>query len=428
MPTPLFLRAPVLRPGSASDSAEFLPDAAVITDSTGTLTFLGAFSDRPPELDERAFTRTNLLIPPLLDCHIHIPQNPIRGRFVEGVTGDEPEGPLLAGLARNVFPAEARCADPIYAKAVVQQFLADTRAAGTLGGVAYMTSSPAATRIALEILPKSWRVGLVLMDQLCPDNLKIDLDTATRAMRDLAQDFGQRLIITDRFAVACSSPLRKAAVQIAHEFGLGTQTHLSEQPGELATIKRLYPRAKDYTDVYDQDGLLTVPGHALLAHCIHLSDREWARLAETQSLIAHCPVSNTLLGSGTMPLDKVYEYNLDYALCTDVGASPTPSLFHEMGHFLGVHAGRSKHATATTAFYRTTAAARRVGQINIGDLQLGSKFAAVSVPGLPAVDSSNHSALLPASAARSADDIIRTCLLPSGKVAEDQVLESWNFD
>ena len=41
------------------------------------------------------------------------------------------------------------------------------------------------------------------------------------------------------------------------------------------------------------------------------------------AVVAHCPVSNTLLGSGVMALEKVRGTGRPMALCTDVGASPT---------------------------------------------------------------------------------------------------------
>jgi len=41
---------------------------------------------------------------------------------------------------------------------------------------------------------------------------------------------------------------------------------------------------------------------SLFAHCIHLSDDDWDRLAERRACVAHCPDSNFFLGSGVMPL------------------------------------------------------------------------------------------------------------------------------
>src|SRR5690606_3272752 len=110
-------------------------------------------------------------LPPLVDVHTHVSQHPVRGRFTDGVSSDTPEGRLLAGLRRNVFPAEARCGDASHAQHVVQTFFQDALTHGIVGGVAYMTTSAIATEVALSILPETWRVGLVLMNRNCPPDL-----------------------------------------------------------------------------------------------------------------------------------------------------------------------------------------------------------------------------------------------------------------
>src|SRR5262249_47767381 len=68
---------------------------------------------------------------------------------------------------------------------------------------------------------------------------------------------------------------------------------------------------------------------------------------------------------GIMPLDRLYENGIDYAICTDVGASPTTSILNEMSQFLKVHAGRSTNATPTEALHRSTLAASQM--IGLGD-------------------------------------------------------------
>jgi hypothetical protein len=101
---------------------------------------------------------------------------------------------------------------------------------------------------------------------------------------------------------------------------------------------------------------------------------EWRMLADSGAVVAHCPTSNTLLGSGTMPLDDLPP-GVEYALCSDMGASPTCSLLTEMAQFLKVHAGRSSRATPEEALYRTTLAPAQI--LGIAD-QIG-RFA----PGMP---------------------------------------------
>ena len=49
---------------------------------------------------------------------------------------------------------------------------------------------------------------------------------------------------------------------------------------------------------------------ALFAHAIHLSDREIARMVETDSAIAHCPVSNMFIRSGVMPIARYLDEGL----------------------------------------------------------------------------------------------------------------------
>jgi guanine deaminase len=315
-----------------------------------------------------------IMLPPLLDIHIHIPQHPIRGKFCEGVPDDAPGGKLLNGLQRNVFPTEARCADAHHAEQVVSQFLADTLAHGVVGGAAYMTPSVIATEIALSILPESWSVGLVLMDQNCPENLRTDELNLEEDVQRLAEKFGRRLIVTDRFAVAVTTPLRRRAAALATKLGLRTQTHLNEQLAEKELVeKKLYSAYSSYTDVYMRDGLLD--NDCIAAHCIHMTDEEWKILSDTGSVIAHCPTSNLLLGSGVMSLDQVLDRQIPYAIATDVGASPTVSMLAEMKRFLQVHREKSNRATAAEALFRSTRAPADL-------LGLNSQFSRLE-PGMP---------------------------------------------
>jgi guanine deaminase len=352
------VRGPILNPKS-DGSVEFISDCVLIADSTGkSIEYVGPFdSEQHAHLNLRR--ADGLVIPPMLDCHIHIPQHPIRGRFLEGVGYDTPHGRLLAGLNRNVFPAEACCDDAAHTERVVWTFLRDTLAQGVVGGAAYMTVSALATQVALEILPAAWSVGFVLMNQNCPEYLRTDETTLAAHVDELAEQFGQRLIVTDRFAVSVSSPLRRRGVELAQRWNLRMQTHLNEQAGEKQFVEReLYPHAGSYTSVYAQDGLLS--RSPIMAHCVHMRGDEWDQLATAGAFVAHCPTSNALLGSGVMPLLPLRDRNLSYAICTDVGASPTTSLLAEMAQFLRVHEAVEAAATPSEAFYRVTLGAERV--------------------------------------------------------------------
>ena len=353
------VRGPLLVPRDIG-GVEYFPDGVLAGHGRkGNLAFAGAWAEfeRQLPLEGRPPVRRSdgVMMPPLLDIHIHIPQHPIRGRFVDGVPDDAPEGRLLAGLKRNVFPAEMRCDDREFATAVTEQFLADTLAHGVVGGAAYMTTSAVATEAALTVLPDTWSVGLVLMNQNCPDGYCTREDTLDADVERLAGTFGNRLIITDRFAVAVNTPLRRRAAALAEKFELRTQTHLDEQVSEKAYVENeLYPGYDSYADVYRRDGLLD--HDCIVAHCVHVTGDEWDILQDKGVTIAHCPTSNLKLGSGVMPLCEVLDRGLQYAIATDVGASPTVSMLAEMRRFLDVHKGRCGRATPSEALWRSTLA------------------------------------------------------------------------
>lgn len=385
---------PILNP-RPDGSVDYIRDGALACDERGLITYVGPSTGLGGSgvLSARPEPRrtAGIVLPPFLDVHTHIPQHPIRGHFLDGVAMHPAEGRLLAGLNRNIFPAEARCADAETAARIIDDFARDTLAHGVVGGAAYMTIHPNATRMALERLGEMWSVGLVLMERNCPSYLRVNTDAVIDEMRRLAEVFGRRFIVTDRFAMVVGSDLRRRACALARERGLRTQTHLNEQLSEKWVIEReLYPGYANYTDIYFRDGLLQ-PG-TILAHCIHDTPGELELVAQTHSVIAHCPTSNTVLGSGIMPLDDITAHGIDYALCTDVGASPTTSMLAEMAQYLKVHAGRSSRATPEEALFRATLAPSRILGIDdrIGSFELGKPMSFIEVQAFEHYDSADE--------------------------------------
>jgi len=143
------VRGPLLLP-QEDGRVVFHADGALASDARGILVYAGAWEQLHHHVPAAMPARRSegVMLPPLIDIHTHIPQHPIRGKFVEGIGADPPGGRLLAGLKRNVFPAEAKCAVAEHARVVVEQFLADTLSHGVVGGAAFMTPSALATEIA----------------------------------------------------------------------------------------------------------------------------------------------------------------------------------------------------------------------------------------------------------------------------------------
>jgi guanine deaminase len=160
------------------------------------------------------------------------------------------------------------------------------------------------------------------------------LDVSLRQSADLCsrwhgKDDGRlQYAFTPRFAITCSREMLRESAALAAESGAYWQTHLSEDHDELDEVARLYPEAVDYLDVYDRAGALGP--RTILAHAIHLSDREVGRIAETRAAVAHCPASNLFLSSGAMPLSHYLAHGIRVGMGSDVSAGPELSIFANM--------------------------------------------------------------------------------------------------
>ena len=88
------VRGPLLIPRE-DESIVYYPNGVLASDADGIIQFVGDYrgdEKGPHPLFSGAKERRSdgVMMPPLLDIHTHIPQHPIRGRFVEGVPEDAP--------------------------------------------------------------------------------------------------------------------------------------------------------------------------------------------------------------------------------------------------------------------------------------------------------------------------------------------------
>jgi guanine deaminase len=309
--------------GSAADWAARLPDVASID---GLRTHNDRSTDEPNDL------RPLVLLPGMVDLHAHLPQLPNAGL---GAGLD-----LLTWLDRYIFPLERRFDQEEDAERLAPAAFRAFAAAGTTTllayGAVYKASMDGAFRAAEEHGIRAI-LGKVMMDRGTYDET-IDpstiLERSVRESAELIEDWhgkdGGRLgyAVTPRFAISCSAELLRESAALAAGTGAWWQTHVSEDPGEIAEVARLFPEARDYVDVYDRAGGLGA--RTILAHAVHLTERELARLVETDTRVAHCPASNLFLASGIMPLARYLEAGLSVGLGSDVAGGPDQSIFEVM--------------------------------------------------------------------------------------------------
>ena len=285
--------------------------------------------------------------------------------------------PLLDWLQSAIFPAEARWARVDYAATMSQRAIAELLRAGTTGFAAYTTVHHPATLAALEAARRydiqAW-IGQSLMDcnapvALCGSTSQL-IDEVQQTIEQYPSGSRVSAAITPRFALACSDQLLEQCGRLTLETGALMQTHLAENLAECAAVVQRF--GKSYVEVYDSFGLLTP--RSILGHGIHLCQLDLRRLAQSQSIVAHCPTANSFLRSGTMRRAEMRDQGVRIAVGSDIGAGYEHSMVRVARAMIEAAASVSdRFPEAAEAFHCITAGnADLLGWPEVGRLREGA--------------------------------------------------------
>jgi guanine deaminase len=307
-----------------------------------------------------------LITPGFVDVHIHFPQSDVIAAHGEQ---------LLDWLERHVFPAEAAFADPVHAAEAARFFIAELLRNGTTTALVFGSSHRTSVdALFAEAQRRDMRLiaGKTLMDRNAPDGVRDSVDSGRRDTLDLIDAWSGKdrlgYAVTPRFAIACSdAQLAMAGDILAARPDVWMQTHLAENPAEIARTASLFPAAKDYLDVYDRFGLMGP--RSVFAHCIHLDDDAFGRMARAGSAAAFCPTSNLFLGSGLFDFQRAQANGVKVGIGTDVGAGTSFSVLHTLGEAYKVGQLRGHALDPFQAFYLATLGGARA--LGLGD-KIGS--------------------------------------------------------
>lgn len=275
-----------------------------------------------------------LIIPGLVDLHVHAPQYSYRG------LGMDME--LLDWLKTNTFPEESKFQDLEYARQAYSIFVENLRKGATTRASIFATIHREATLLLMDLLEESGvstLVGKVNMDRnspqyLCEASAEASASATVEWIKDVLHRKYKRTrpILTPRFTPSCSDELMEKLKMIQLRYAIPLQSHLSESPGEIAWVKELCPWSEFYGDAYDKFGLFGVDCSTIMAHCVYSSDREIARMKENGVFVAHCPESNMNIASGVSPVRKFLDAGLHVGLGSDVAGGSTENIFMAMVH------------------------------------------------------------------------------------------------
>ena len=264
------------------------------------------------------------------------------------------------------------------ARQIYSRVISRALANGTTSAAYYATIDVPATDALAEIalqLGQRALIGRVCMDEprTCPAYYRDEGSDATIDKTKSCIEYCRKLdpqgrrirpVVTPRFAPSCqretlrrlgdlviqdnkdrvrerqdigtrSSSRRRCSPSPILSRQLMIQTHLSETKSEIGLVRSLFSSSSSpenpsssstsphptfstlsYASLYDTFNLLTPS--TILAHAVHLSNSEIELIRQRQSKIAHCPASNTALGSGHCNVRKLLDAGIDVGLGTDV--------------------------------------------------------------------------------------------------------------
>jgi cytosine/adenosine deaminase-related metal-dependent hydrolase len=333
----------------------------------------------PPEADERVDLGGAVVTPGLVNTHHHLYQTLTRARAQEAdlFTWLKTLYPVWAGIDEESVYTGARTGLAELALSgcttVFDHHYVFPR--GTSGLIE--AEVRAAHELGLRIVASRGSMDLGESDGgLPPDSLVESLDDVladTERLAGLQDDGFVQIAVAPCSPFSVTGELMRASAELARRLGLVLHTHLAETVEEEAYCRELY----GCTPVEYLDSLGWLDADVWCAHCVHLSQPDVRRFADTGTGAAHCPTSNLRLGAGVAPVRDLLDAGVRVGLGVDGSASnERGDLMLEVKQALLVARGRGGPAALTVRDalrLGTRGGAAVLGRDDIGSLEPGKR-------------------------------------------------------
>ena len=271
-----------------------------------------------------------LVVPGLVDLHVHAPQYSFRGMAMDLE--------LIDWLNAYTFVEEAKYKDLEYAEKAYEIFVDDLKKSATTRAVVFGTIHKDATLLLMDKMEKvgiKGFVGKVNMDRnspdyLCEENAEKAAIITEEWINACEKYENVKPILTPRFTPSCTDELFEKLSVLQKKYNLPVQSHLSENLGEIEWVKELCPGTKNYGDSYDRYDMFGNDCPTIMAHCVYSGEEEVETMRKQGVFVAHCPESNTNLSSGVAPVKDYLKKGLKVGLGSDIAAGSSLSIFKAM--------------------------------------------------------------------------------------------------
>ena len=296
----------------------------------------GIFENLPSEYKDLPLKDygDKLIIPGMVDLHVHAPQYAFRGMCMDLE--------LMDWLNQYTFPEEEKYTNLDYAKKAYSIFTKALKNSATTRACIFATRHRDATVLLMELMEETGLVsyvGKVNMDREASEAL-IEESAESSAyntfgwINSVNNKFqNTKPILTPRFIPCCTDELMEELKQIQMTYGIPVQSHLSESPGEIEFVHFLRPNNEFYGDAYNDYDLfgknddINTDVKTVMAHCVWSTEKEVELMKKNGVFVAHCPASNMNLSSGIAPIRKYLDLDLKIGLGSDVAGGQSESIF-----------------------------------------------------------------------------------------------------
>lgn len=301
-------------------------DEAVLIEGS-QIRAVGSIDQLAKDATRRVEYGQHVICPGFVDAHVHFPQTGIIASWGKR---------LIDWLNTYTFPEEMRFGSVEYATEIAELYFGLALSHGTTSMASFCTIHPESVDAFFGVAARHNLAvvgGKTCMDRNAPDGLRDTAQSAYDDSKRLLEHWNERgrarYAVTPRFAPTSTPEQLDALGALWREApDCVMQTHLSEQVDEIAWVRDLFPKARDYLDVYEAFGLLGSGG--LYGHAIHLEPREIDRMREVGAAVAHCPTSNTFIGSGLCDVTGLMGQGIVTGLATDTGGGSNFSMLRTM--------------------------------------------------------------------------------------------------
>lgn len=306
----------------------------------------------PSNADVKVDCREKLVLPGLIDAHVHMVQSLLRGA-ADGLS-------LIPWLRERIWPLEGYYNKEL-ARLSAQLCCIEMIRSGTTTAVECLLPFyfDEVARVVDEIGLRAV-LSRTLMDSpgyastkdVIPASM---IETGDNSMRETLRSITRwhgkaenriHVWFGPRTPGACSPSFYREIGEQARERGVGVTIHLAEVQKDIDYIHKEY----GLTPIQFMEDCGLAGPHVIYAHGIWLPPEDFQRLKEDGSTVCHCPASNLKLASGFAPIPELIGQGVNVALgCDGAPCNNTYDMIREMRLAALIHKGRLLDPTVIPA-------------------------------------------------------------------------------